>query len=115
MTTRKPMLINELSEESRVVKENFQRLEDWLGQEIITNAGWRLIQLTFKSDGTFSIPHGQNFVPSDIIQTSIKGTGAATIDYDETDGQNIFITTSGTSPADPLILRLLIGRIGGST
>ena len=51
------------------------------------------------------IPHGLGFKPVDVLQTSLRGAGAITFNYDLFDETNINITTTGACT-----VRLILGR-----
>ncbi len=50
------------------------------------------------------IPHGLNFVPLDVIQTSLTGMGELSWEYDLFDRENVYVTTTG-----PCVVRAYIG------
>ena len=106
----KGLLLNEIPD--RKLQENFQRLQDYLTKEPVTNAQWRLFELTFDSDQSqIPIRHGLGFAPKDVIQTSLIGTGAITYHYKDFDDQNIYISVASTASSDPLVVRFLLGRL----
>lgn len=105
-----PLLIKEIL--TQEVRENFQRLQDFLSKEPIINGQWRLIELTFDSDqANFKYAHGLKFTPTDIIQTRQTGTGTLAFNYTRFDATNIDLTAAGTSASDPLKVRFLVGRL----
>lgn len=93
-------------------RQSLQWISDFLGPIQILNASFNLFQLTFKSNITAQkIPHNLGFLPLDIIQTSLTGTGSITFLQKNFTDQNFVITTAGTSSSDPLQVRFLAGRI----
>ncbi len=96
----------------RRIQDNFQRLQDKLSADILTSGQWRLMELTFSEDATQrGIPHNLGFVPLDVIETSIKGTGTLTYNFGLFTEQDVVVTVGSTNPADPLVVRFLVGRL----
>lgn len=93
------------------VRENFVRVKDKLESESLLRGQWKFIDTSFSSNVTATpIPHGLKFVPLDVIQVHLSGTGALTWVYASFDETNIYVTTSGTSASNPLRVRAFIGR-----
>lgn len=111
MFARKKLLVNEIPD--RLMQENFRRIEDTFRNDILLGAQLRLIELTFVSDITdFLYAHQLGFQPTDLWQTSKKGAGSVVYNYADFTDEVISLTTSGTSSSNPLMIRLLVGRIG---
>lgn len=88
-------------------QDNFKKIEENINGDVISNAQWRFVELTFAGAVTnFLYPHHLNFIPRDILQTSKTGAGSITFNYSNFDTTNIDITTSGAC-----IVRFLLGRI----
>jgi hypothetical protein len=101
-------LIKELKE--IYVKENFQKLEAYLNDQGILKPGFKLFELTFSGNiANFKYKHGLGYVPTDLIQTSLRGQGSVVWNYSLFDRDTLDITVTGTSETDPLIVRALIG------
>lgn len=93
-------------------RQALQWTQDFIKSFDVINAGFKFFQLTFKSNVTAqAVPHNLGFLPSDIIQTSLVGTGTLSFNYKNFTDKNLIITTTGTSTSDPLIVRFLAGRI----
>lgn len=117
-TSRNPLIINEFADKLtadkliRLLKENFQRLEDYLSTEVIQNAQWRLIELTFVADVVnYRFKHNLGFEPKDVIQTSNIGTGTIVYNFALFDKDYIDMTVSGTSTDSPLMVRFVLGSL----
>lgn len=95
-----------------VVRDNMRSLEQYLSQEILLNAQWRLIEISFTGNiSNFTYRHKLGFKPTDVIETSRFGTGSIAYNYQRFTDEVIDLTTSGTSSSDPLIVRFLVGRL----
>ncbi len=105
----RPLLLREI--EDPYVQENFIRLKEAFVENPLLRGQWRFMELTFKGNLTAeAIPHRLGFIPTDVLQTALKGTGTLTWLYATFDEENVYVTTSGTSATDPLIVRAFIGR-----
>lgn len=90
----------------QVARENMKRLQfEITDAQKILKANWKFFELTFETAVTnFKYPHKLTFTPKDVLQTSLKGTGALTWNYEEFDFTNLDITTTG-----PCVVRAFIG------
>ena len=87
------------------VRENFNRLTQFLQEFPFFRGEWRFFTLTFtRAETNLKLPHGLDFKPLDIIQTSITGAGDITFNYSLFDAENIDITTTGAC-----VVRCFIG------
>jgi hypothetical protein len=84
-----------------------KRLQSELTQaQVILNGQWKFFELTFDRAVTnFKYPHGLNFVPRDVIQTSTRGNGFIQWNYDLFDFNYLDVSTS-----DSCVIRAFIGR-----
>lgn len=58
-----------------VIKENLQRLQDHLLQDVLPRGKWKFFQITVPAAFTnLKYKHNLGFVPKDIIQTSLIGS-----------------------------------------
>lgn len=89
------LLVKETTDE--ITRENMKRLQRELTEtQVILKGEWKFFTISFLSAVTnFKYPHKFGFVPHDIIQTSLKGAGALTWNYDLFDNVNLNITTTG--------------------
>jgi hypothetical protein len=92
-------------------KENFASLIRYFREsKALSLLQFRHIELSFPANVTNSkVPHGLGFVPKDVIQTSLKGSGALSWNYGEFDATNLDITVTGATETDPVIVRAFIG------
>lgn len=94
--------------QDQVTRENFQRVADFFATENQL-LGFKHYELTFSQAVTdFTHPHGLKFVPKDVIQTSLIGSGAITFNYAKFNRDTISITTTG-----PCVVRFYLGTYGG--
>lgn len=89
------LLVKETSDD--ITRENMKRVQKELTQvQTILRGQWTFLTLDFTGAVTnFKHPHGLNFQPKDILQTSLTGTGTLTWNYGRFDRTNLDITTSG--------------------
>lgn len=86
--------------------ENFRRIESEINNQIILNAEWRPVQLTFTAAVTnFRYLHNLPYTPTDVIQTRLTGAGSVTYNYTLFNEDFIDITTSGAC-----VVKFLLGR-----
>lgn len=90
-----------------IVRENMKRLQKELTQtQVILNGEWKFVEISFDDAvANFKYPHKCNFIPKDVIQTSLIGSGDLIWNYDLFDRENLDITTSGAC-----IVRAFIGN-----
>lgn len=100
------LLVKETNDE--ITRENMKRLQREITQtQVILKGEWKFFEITFDTAVTnFKYPHKFNFVPIDVIQTSmIDGLTAVIWNFDLFDRTNLDITT-----ADSGTVRAFIGR-----
>lgn len=92
-----------------VLRENMKRVQKELSQnQVILNGQWKFFEISFDAAITsYLYPHGFEFIPTDVIQTSSTGPGRFTVEwnYDEFDRTNLSITVG-----DACVVRAFIGR-----
>lgn len=89
-------------------RENFQKINDFIVNEQIINAGFKSFEINFTAARTNArIPHRLGFQPTDIIQTSLTGPGTVTYNYSSFTTEFLDITTS-----DAVKVRFLAGNLG---
>ena len=92
--------------EDQYLETNFRRINEYLYDQVLMRGQFQFFELEFKAAVTNQkIRHFFNFVPKDIIQTSLTGGSTLTWNYDEFDRQFLDVTTSG-----PATVRAFIGR-----
>lgn len=89
------LLVKEIEDERS--RENFKRLQKELTvDQVILKGQWKFFEIVFDGAVTnFKVKHLLNFVPKDVIQTSLIGAGALTWNYTLFDRVNLDITTTG--------------------
>ena len=79
-----------------IARENFQRMQDASLKDALPKGEWKFFEIVFTQAVTgYKHPHSLGFIPRDIIQTSLKGAGALTWNYNRFDLTNLNITTTG--------------------
>lgn len=92
------------------IRENFRKIQAAIEGDAILRSRFRHIEFTVTSNVTNQkYPHGLTFIPVDLIQTSKKGSGTLTWNYDQFDTTDLVYSTTGVSADNPLIVRALIG------
>lgn len=82
--------------EDPIARENFQRLQDDSLKDALPKGQWKFFEIIItKAVTNLKYPHSLGFAPKDIIQTSLKGAGALTWNYNLFDSTNLNITTTG--------------------
>jgi len=97
------------------IRENFEAIEEYIRDEVITKTEWEHVEITI--DGTYTTgdpfyyKHNIKYIPKDFLITSVKKldnestVGAVAILYDESD--NDFIKLTCTSPG--AVVRMFMG------
>jgi hypothetical protein len=87
------------------VQENFKRIERAFEDQKMLKGSWQFFDLSF-DQAIIKKPFAHNFkfIPKDVIQTYISGTGIVTWEYDSFDRNSIYVTTSG-----PVKVRAFVG------
>lgn len=79
-----------------LARENFQRIQDASLKDALPKGEWKFFEIVFtKAVTNFKYPHSLGFMPKDIIQTSLKGAGTLTWNYNLFTQTDLNITTSG--------------------
>lgn len=92
------LLIKEITD--TYVRENFQKLTNFLSNQKILNGQWAFLTISETVAVTNkAYQHGLKFTPKDVISTSITGVGALTFNYAQFDEKYIYITTTGAIEA----------------
>lgn len=87
------------------IRENFKRLTYWMQGFPFFRGEWVFKELTFTAAVTNkAIPHGLDFKPTDVIQTSTTGAGDITFNFSSFTTENINVTTTGAC-----VVRCFIG------
>jgi hypothetical protein len=99
------LLIQEL--DNPYLQENFRRIQEFVRLEKVLAGKFQIFEITIPSAVTnLRYKHHLGFLPKDIVQTSLTGTGTLTWNYDRFDRDFLDITTTGSCT-----VRALIGRI----
>lgn len=88
-------------------RENFRRVQNEFNEDVLKNSQFTFITITFTGAETnYKYKHNLPFVPRDVIQTSLTGSGSLTWNYSLFDSTNLDITTT-----DACVVRALIGKV----
>lgn len=104
-----PMLRDLLTDSIKdpMVKQALKWVQDYLNQNNFLKADMTFFELEFsQAETALKIPHGLAFTPIDVIQTYVAGAGAVTYLYNQFDGTNLVITTTGACK-----VRFLAGKL----
>lgn len=76
-------------------------------KDLTLNKGeWKFVEITLTDAVTdFTYSHKLNFIPRDVIQVSVKGSGVITWHYDDFDSTNIVLSSTAACT-----VRAYIGR-----
>ncbi len=87
------------------IRENFGKIQDFFRASSFIAAQFRFITIEFTvAQANIRYPHKLGFVPRDVLQTSLRGTGGLTWNYDLFDKDFLDITVTG-----PCIVRAFVG------
>jgi hypothetical protein len=96
------------------LKENFRKLKDFVDAAPSLNASFKFFEIVITGNKTnLKFKHNFNFVPKDIIQTSVVfsgGAGTLTWNYSRFDSTFLDLTTAGMGATDTCTVRALVGR-----
>lgn len=86
------------------IRQNFERLRDYFSGFALGNGKFQFVEIEVTAAGRSTYRHTLGFVPKDVIQTRLTGTGALTWEYDSFSSQQLVLTTTG-----PLKVRAFVG------
>lgn len=95
-----------------VARENFQKTGIFIKSEAILKSGFKHFELSFTQTVSGAIfSHNLGFLPRDLIQTFILGSGTVTWNYNSFTDKIISVTIGGTVTAtNPTTVRFFLGR-----
>jgi hypothetical protein len=97
------LLLREI--EDQYTLKNFEFLQKLLDDFALFKGRFSFFTITFTTALTnFKFKHGLGFIPKDILQTSLTGSGTITFNYTEFDRDNLDITVTG-----PCVVRFYAG------
>ena len=87
-----------------IIRRSFELLDTFLNSQTVLKGQWSLVEISFdKLETNFKYKHSLPFIPRDVIQISILGTGVVTWNYDKFDSENLDISTTGKCTVRALI------------
>lgn len=88
------------------IQENFKRIGNFFRDDATARCNFYFLPVEIIGSGSnLAYPHNLNFTPKDVIMLSNSTNATVVFNYQNFDGQNIYLTSSG-----PTSLRLLLGR-----
>lgn len=96
-----------------VVRENFQKLDEFLVTEPLLAHGYKFFRLKFTAAiSNVTIRHGLSFKPNALIQVFLEGAGTVTWAYNSFTSEVIQLTIGGTVTAtNPTTVSFYLGSI----
>lgn len=91
------------------IRNNFDTIEGEWNKHPLTNGSWQLIDREFVAKSypaTLVIPHKLGFIPKDVIQTQITGSGTIVYNY-----SSFTATTFSVTVSNAVAVRFLIGKM----
>ena len=99
------LIIHQVEQTPKVVEDNLDRIRQYTESLLMGRfEGYHAEYVIDSAVTNLRIPHGLNFQPKDIIQTSSVGAGVVSWNYELFDREEIDITTTGA-----VTLRAFIG------
>ena len=78
-----------------VARENFEKLDQHLRDQIFSKLEGKHFEIVISGAVTNQrFKHNLGFVPKDIVQTSVKGAGTISWNYDNFDKDYVYFTTT---------------------
>lgn len=100
----RPRLL-QLEIKDEYTRRNFEFLQKLLNTFPLYLASFQFVELEFDAAvSLFEYKHNLGFIPKDVIQTSLIGTGTVTWVYDQFDKENLIVTATG-----PCTVRAFVG------
>lgn len=97
------ILIKEIAD--RYVRENFQRLQNFIDKENILRGNFQYVEIVFtKAENNYKHKHNLDFTPNIAFLAWVSDSAAVTLNYDEFDSEDINITVDKACT-----IRLFIG------
>lgn len=102
--------INQLTD--RFIRRNFEKLRDFINKESLLD-GFRGFELTFtETHAHYKFRHGLGFLPKDLLQTSLIGSGTVIYNYSLSTDMELDLTITGAvSSTDPTTVRFIVGTM----
>lgn len=89
-----------------ILRSVFLLLVNQLNRFTFLDAEWSFVEISFDAAVTdYKHKHGLAFVPKDVIQTSLVGSGGVTWSYAKFDSEYLYLTTTGACT-----VRAFVGR-----
>lgn len=94
-----------------IARDNFDKLQRLSDDDLFGKFKGKHFQVTVDKNLTYDFAHKLGFAPEDIIITSIKTLGSATLvwDYNATTRTHVNFTVASLAPGESLTFRAFIG------
>lgn len=80
-----------------ITRKNFITISEFINDQGILRGKFKFFIVTVTGAQTkFKFSHNLGFMPQDVIQTSVIGSGAVTFNYSIFDSTYLYLTTTGT-------------------
>lgn len=109
------LLLN-LNDLPPAIRQNFSKVQDFVRDSNILTAQFKHFEYTFTAtQNNKQIPHKLGFLPQDLIQTFLTGSGTVTWNYSLFTDTLLDVTIGGTvTSTSPTVVRFLLGRYNNS-
>lgn len=95
-------------------RESLQNIRDFINKNPFMTGDFKIYTINVKiTDASthFSFPHDLGYTPSDVLVTSVKGSGTITWNYDAFTSQVLDLTVAGGSVGQTVTIRVLAGKL----
>lgn len=95
-------------------RDNFRNLVQYLGDNPFLHGKFKFFVIQVPITGAttrFQFPHDLGYTPSDVLVTSVKGSGTITWNYDSFTGQVLDLTVTGGTTNQTVTIRCLAGNL----
>lgn len=94
-----------------IVRDNFDRLQQLSDEDMFSKFKGKHFEVTVDKNMTYNFAHKLGFAPKDIIQTSLRTAGSATLvwNYNSFNRTSVSFTVASLAGAETLTFRAFIG------
>jgi hypothetical protein len=94
------------------IQQNFKTIGELFRGNPFLKGAWRFLEFEVKVSGSQKITHGLNFVPKDVLVTSVLG---GTIVFEYSDFDRSFLSFTATVSSAPMTVRAFVGTYSEET
>lgn len=94
-----------------VVRDNLDRVQQFVDENVLMRFRGKHVEIERSADGTYTYNHNLGYRPRDVLQTSVRTQGTATIawNYDSFTTSSVSFTVAGLAANETLTVRAFIG------